>query len=113
MSSNTNQPGRRRVPIKAGAGVVIPLNSGIRTTRVTLGGRTTGNVVLTVKPYLTTDEATNYTQYSPSEFEAVSNGTVDLSSNSKTRAFNLELSAIRVDDTGNTGSDFWIEIHAV
>lgn len=113
MAANAGLQPRRRINVKAGTALIIPLNSGIRTTRVTLGGRNSGTVVLTVKPFLTTDESASYVTYPVTDFEAVSNGSIDLSSNSKTRAFNLELSGIRVDDTGNTGSDFWIEIHAV
>jgi hypothetical protein len=121
MAANAFVKPRRRIQVPKGTVQRIPLNSGIRTTRITVGGRATGNITVLVKPYLTVDEIAGdegknaYINYPLAEFEAIANGTIDLSSNSKTRFFNLELAAILIDDSANASAsgDIWVEVHQV
>lgn len=102
-----------RYPCASGTKTKILIRRGDRKTRITFGGRNDGTPTLKLKPFLIGDDEKPASLYPDVEFEGVTGGLVDLSSDKLSRYFEGDFIAVLIDDTGYTGSDtsFQIEIH--
>jgi hypothetical protein len=102
-----------RYPCVSGAKSKIMIRRGDRKTRITLGGRADGVVTIKLKPYLIDDENKPASLYPDIEFEGVTGGDVDMSSDKLSRYFEGEFIALMLDDTAYSGSDtsYHVEVH--
>ncbi len=102
-----------RYPCVSGAKSKILIRRGDRKTRITLGGRLDGEVTVKLKPYLIDDENKPASLYPDIEFEGVTGGVVDMSSDKLTRYFEGDFIALMLDDTGYSGADttYHVEVH--
>lgn len=114
MAIKTPEPKRQeRYPLASGTVTKILLRKGDERTRVTLTGRDDGEVILKAKPYLIGDDNTAAVNFPDGEFETITGGTIDMSTDQRTRFLNGEFVALMVDDSAYSGVDtsFAIEIH--
>jgi hypothetical protein len=102
-----------RYPCASGTKTKLLIRRGDRKTRITFGGRNDGTATLKLKPYLIGDDEKPASLYPDIEFEGVTGGAVDFSSDKLSRYFEGDFIAVLIDDTAYSGSDpsFHVEIH--
>lgn len=107
-------------PHKAGSKVNYQLDPVATNLQLTVGGRTTGSVIIRYRPYLEAHPvlglATVDTMHN-SEFETPTDNVINLDPTQGNGVYRYTftmngplLSAIQIDDSGNSGSDIWVHI---
>lgn len=107
-------------PHTVGTKVNYRLNTSATNLQITIGGRATGSVIIRYRPYLEAHPVLGISTIDTmhnSEFETPPDNVINLDplqGNGVYRyTFTMSgtlLSAIQIDDSGNSGSDIWVHI---
>lgn len=107
----------------AGTKINYALNTAATNLQITIGGRATGSVIIRYRPYLNAHPILGNVSIDAmhnKEFETPSDNVINLDPNQGNGVYRYTftmgdgkiplLSAIQIDDSGNSGSDIWVHI---